>query len=228
MANAAFIAIAALVLGYRVLVVVALEPFSWLDLLLNGMGLVYLAASLYVYLAPRHVAHAGLAAGYLLMGALHWGGYVVFGDDPVASVVVYLTFSGVVAQTLLLDFALNLTRGPFGLAPRSGIYVLPGLCVVIGAWAIVARSMVDYFVLAHAVQTNLFALAAVIFLLVGWGRPHARILGLAVLMGALPYVLAVVADALFGPIDVLGRGVEPMNLFFVLIPVGFVLAPRIR
>jgi hypothetical protein len=141
---------------------------------------------------------------------------------------MYLTFSGVIAQTLLLDFALNLTRGPLRLAARSGIYVLPAFCIAIGGWATFVPSMIDYFVLAHAVQTNLFALAAVIFLLVGWGRPHARILGLTVLAGALPYVLAVAADALFGPIDLLGRGVEPMNLFFVLIPVGFVLAPRIR
>ena len=222
MSRGLFIGTAVLVLGYRMLVVSTLEPTDVFELLLNLMGLTFLGAAIYTYWVQR-LAHAGLAAGYLAMGALHWGGYYVFGGGQVASVIVYLVLSGVIAEMLFLDFALMLTRGPVTMAARSRIYVLPGLCILLGIWAIIAPGMVDYFLVAHSVQSNLYALAAVVFLLIAWGRPHARGLGLAVLAGALPYVGAEAAVALAGPIDLLGRGIEPVNLFFVVGPLGFIL-----
>ncbi|MEE9253927.1 MAG: hypothetical protein V3U43_03260 [Pseudomonadales bacterium] len=222
MSRGLFIVTAVLVLGYRALVVSMLEPTDVFELLLNLMGLTFLGAAIYTYIVQR-LAHSGLAAGYLAMGALHWGGYYVFGEGQVASVIAYLVFSGVIGETLLLNFALMLTRGPLGVAARSFIYVLPALCIIVGIWAMFAAGMIDYFLVAHTVQSNLYALAAIVFLLIAWGRPHARGLGLALLVGALPYVAAEAAVALVGPIDLLGRGIEPVNLFFVVGPLGFVL-----
>ena len=84
MSRGLFIGTAVLVLGYRVLVVSTLEPTDVFELLLNLMGLTFLGAAIYTYWVQR-LAHAGLAAGYLAMGALHWGGYYVFGGGQVIS-----------------------------------------------------------------------------------------------------------------------------------------------
>lgn len=215
-----FVVYSALVLAYRA-AVLASSNLDVLAVLTNLVGLAFLAAALFTFFS-RRLPHAALAAAYLLASALHWGGYWVAGEREVASVVAYLLVSGVLAHALLLELAIAITRGSPSRRARLALYTLPGLCALLGLVSPFASQAIPPFLVAHTVQTNLYAAIALILLVASRERVP-RLLGLSLLVAWLPYVLAQIADMARGPVDLFGRGLEPLTLIFLAIPLGFAL-----
>lgn len=221
-AETRFVAYAGLVLAYRV-AVLATSGFGVLDVLANLLGLAFLSAALFTFFS-RRLPHASTAAAYLLASALHWGGHWVAGGREVASVVAYMLISGVLAHALLLELAIALARAPASRRTRLALWALPALCFLLGLASPLASEAIPLFLVAHAVQTNLYAGLAVLLLLFGARRRVARWLGLSLLVAWVPYLAARILDLTRGPVDLFGQGLEPVNLVFVAIPLGFALA----
>lgn len=194
------------------------------------MGLAFLASGWVAHLyAPTRSGWA--FSMYAAFAALHWGGPLA---TSASGWFVYFLLSGVVAEVLFLHFALVYPE-PLAIARHKPVWRCLYGAVAIAALLTVAVLIVGgglttvALVVNHTLLPNLFALAAIVVLIVRHARATRaersstglRIAFWAVLVGTLPYLGVSIAEAV---------GVEPpggpqvYNFFFLAIPVGLCAA----
>ncbi len=193
------------------------------SVVLNLVGLCFLSAGVYFWLYGRFSAHK-IAAIFLILQALHWGGPVIIGSR-LASLVIYLLLSGVLAETCLLHLAVVFKSGSVSHRLMGFIYGPFAITVLIGLAVILSLLAPEQFLMAHGLIGIVIALATLTLLLTGDGL--SRWFAVSLLIAWIPTTFAPLVASALGEIDIAGRGSEPLNVFFVAIPIGFVLAERL-
>lgn len=188
-------------------------------LLMNGVGVTFLAVGLITIFAGQFAGNR-LAGAYLICQSIHWGGPVIQGSE-IASVALYILLSGVLAVALLLHFSIVTYRGKAKAWHRAVVYVPVLLASFVALGATLSLYSAQNFMAYHVVQDNLYALIALVILLRCSGPP--RMFGYVLLAAWLPPILLEVMNGLFGPISIAGRGIEPINVLYIVIPLGFLL-----
>lgn len=201
-----------------------------LDLLLSGVGLVYVATGLVVALRIPGTS-ARLFAAFCLCSGLHWGGPLELGHEPSRRALLYLyvLVSGILGQAVFLELGLRFPRatrlGASGVW-RRGLYapVAIGLVLAVVAWGAaegteLRQSASGLFLLVHSLVSNLYP-AAVLGLYLAWlvksavGRFEKAWLSTMIggmLLAWTPYLIA----------SALGLETDPWNLTMVALPLAF-------
>ncbi len=194
------------------------------------MGLGFLVAGWIAY--RRAPTDAGWAFSmYAALSALHWGGPLGTGAT---GWFVYFLLSGVLGEALFLHFALiypEPTSAARGRWAWRLLYGAVGLAALVTVAVLVAGSALHPvgLVLNHTLLPNLFALAAIVLLIVRFARATPeqrsatglRIAFWAIALGTLPFLAVSIAEAAG---VALPGGSQPYNFFFLLIPAGLCAA----
>jgi hypothetical protein len=213
------------------------EPQRSLLLALRVMGLVYLLCGVGVFFLVGS-RPALLFALYGVSTAVHWSGLLDLGSDRLRSLIIaVLLLSTMCAASFLLHFAL-LFPWPRPAAARGRtpwlLYLPIALALVIAAVTVASHpdhpltgQAQIYFILLESLQAYLYSFLALYIFALRYARADARerrAHGLGVMLwgslaGSLPYLLALVLEALSVPLPG-GLGSDPFTLFFTLIPLA--------
>ncbi len=203
------------------------------------MGLVFLGCGT-VVLYRLKSKRSGVFCLYAFCAAIHWGGPVAVGSDGAQMAVwlLYFLVSAMLAEAAFLHFTLVFPE-PWGWGPRHStrfaLYSPVALGVLVGGITLAsapgaaADGWSEKFFILEGVQTNLFALVALIILVVRYvraapqdgPRPITGLLAFAGWISVLPWALA---TALASAGVAVPGGAEVYTLFFTLLPLAFTRA----
>ena len=197
------------------------------------MGLVFLFCGATV-LKRKRSKRSALFVLYAFCAAIHWGGplYAASEHLQLAVWLAYFTVSAMLAQSAFLHFTLVFPEPwPWGTrhATRFLIYLPVAVGLVAASLAVLSapdsasEAWRDKYFILESLQANLFALAALVILVVRYVRARSEDgpreitgpLALGAWLAVLPWLVALALE---------GRGVgvpggsDVYTLFFVLIP----------
>lgn len=199
------------------------------------LGLLFLACG-WVVLAKRRHEPAGLFALYAFLSALHWGGPVYAASDTAQMAIWlgYFTVGAMLAQSAFVHFTLVFPE-PWSWGTRHATRFVIYLPVVLAAVAAVlavitvpdpaADVWYQRYFLVESLQTNLFAAAGLVFLVVRVVRARAQDgprevtgpLAVGAWLAVVPWALALAAES--RGVAVPG-GSDAYTLCFVVIPLA--------